>query len=54
MFGYCSGVVAIISQPIVRKKGGPNVFVRPDLEISFGLNNVGAIAYTARKTIQAH
>ena len=51
MFPKSRCVGSIVFQKVARQNGYSHVFGRPDLKMSLGLTNVGAIAYTAREFI---
>ena len=52
MFLNISGIVRIVCEWFVGQERDTHVFMRPDLEMSFGLTNVGTIACTAREFVQ--
>ena len=49
MFLNGCSVICIVCVSVVCKKRDSHVFVRPDLEMSFGLTDLGTVASTARE-----
>ena len=52
MFLNARGIVRIVCEGFVGQERDSHVFMRPDLEMPFGLTNVGTIACTAREFVQ--
>ena len=52
MFLNTRGIVRIVCEGFVGQERDTHVFMRPDLEMPFGLTNVGTIACTAREFVQ--
>ena len=52
MFPNSCCVGSIVFQWFAGQNGYAHVFGRPDLKMSLGLTNVGAIAYTAREFVK--